>query len=382
MKHDRIRFPIGAVALLCALLIVLAVPGCGGAGGTAKSTTGQGKVAQQTSPAASAENAEEPADTSASDYTPAEIGTEPGANAEGDYEVVSAAAPSAAAQARKWNSQQLLKIDAEIKNRGSKGFTFAVLGDNHRNYPVFRGLLNEIKKDGSLFVIDCGDLGQTGSNESFSSFIGNAKSYPMPMMVGIGNHDLTRVDHHMVSSTFKQYFGRTYYAFTLQRSKFIMLDDSNRTGLGDTETKWLESQLKKADDSRKYDHCFVFMHVPITDPSHHGAGPGHGILSSKNAKAMQALFDKHHVSVIFTGHVHGSFEGKWGKTSYVITGGAGGNLGGSDPKHFFYHYLEVTLKPGQHPSWKVVKLSKASTSSVLVPFVLGVPGGAPVRVGC
>ena len=365
------------IILICLLALVVFVPGCGASGGSGKATSSPVKssTAQPQGSAVSQENAEEPSTTNTGDYTPSESGTEPGANAEGEYlaEASVQAVQSVASQAQKWNSQQLRKIDEVIKKSGSKGYTFAVLGDNHRNYPVFRSILDKIRKGSALFAIECGDLGQTGSRESFKTYLDNVSSLHKPIMVGIGNHDLLPVGGRMSSANFKEVFGRTYYSFNLNRSKFIVLDDSNRKGLGSEQTKWLEAQLKKADDTRKFDHCFVFMHVPLLDPSHHGKGPGHGILNAANEKQMKDLFDRHHVSVIFTGHVHGWFEGDWGKTRYVITGGAGGTLGGSDRNHFFHHYIQVTIKPGQHPTWQVMKLSKATSSESVLVAVLATP---------
>ncbi len=376
---------IAATAVLAAvalLLLALLAPGCGTKTDEISSTPGA--TAPRIGIATCLENVEEPADSGTGDYEPRETAPEPGADSAGEYRPLDASNPRALAAlgSHKWNSRQLHRIDETIRKSGRKGFTFAVLSDNHCNYPVFRGLLDKIKSSSPQFVMHCGDLGQTGSRESFTTFIDNLKSFPKPLMVAIGNHDLTFHGSNKSNANFKEFFGRTYYAFTLRRCKFIVLDDSNRTGLGAHQTKWLASQLKKADNKKKYDHCFVFMHVPLKDPSHHGPGLGHGILDSANERKMQKLFDRHHVSVIFTGHVHGWFEGRWGKTGYVITGGAGGTLGGSDPKHFFYHYLQVTVEPGKHPSWKVVKLTRAATSrSVLVPLALVVPERACAASG-
>ena len=375
MNRFRSSFPF---ALMVAVLVIVVAAGCGGGSGSSKTSTPRQTVAQQTSPDASQENAEEPATSNLGEYVPSETAGEPGVNSEGEYEAQSAGSPEPvlASQGHKWNSRQLHQIDALVKKSSSKEFTFAVLSDNHRNYPVFKNVLSKIKKSGALFAIECGDMGQTGSKESFNTYLGNVSSFNKPLMVGIGNHDLLPSGSKMSNANFKEYFGRTYYAFNVGRSKFIMLDDANRRGWGATQTKWLEAQLARADDSKKFDHCFVFMHVPLLDPSHKGKGPGHGIQDANNEKQMKTVFDKHHVSVIFTGHVHGWFEGTWGKTQYVITGGAGGTLGGSDPSHFFHHYIEVTVKPGQHPSWRVVKLSKVTSSQ---PALVALAGAPPQR---
>ena len=50
---------------------------------------------------------------------------------------------------------------------------------------------------------------------------------------------------------------------------------------------------------------------------------------------------------IFAGHIHGYFAGEWDGVPYTITAGAGAPLYGTDPKHFFHHYLKVTLQGGE-----------------------------------
>jgi hypothetical protein len=53
------------------------------------------------------------------------------------------------------------------------------------------------------------------------------------------------------------------------------------------------------------------------------------------------------VTHIFAAHIHSYFSGDWNGVPYTITAGAGAPLYGTDPAHFFYHYLKVTLKDGR-----------------------------------
>jgi serine/threonine-protein phosphatase CPPED1 len=48
------------------------------------------------------------------------------------------------------------------------------------------------------------------------------------------------------------------------------------------------------------------------------------------------------VTHIFAGHIHGYFSGDLDGVPFTITAGAGAPLHGTDPEHFFYHYLRVT----------------------------------------
>ena len=85
------------------------------------------------------------------------------------------------------------------------------------------------------------------------------------------------------------------------------------------------------------------MHVPLFDPRGKGF---HKCLPEKNGKDLLELFERYHVTHLFASHIHGYFTGVWEGVPYTITGGAGGRLQGSDPDHFFYHYVKVQVHGG------------------------------------
>ncbi len=64
-------------------------------------------------------------------------------------------------------------------------------------------------------------------------------------------------------------------------------------------------------------------------------------------KDLLDLFRRYGVTHLFTSHIHGYFSGVREEIPYTITGGAGGRLQGSDPQHFFHHYIKVHLHNGK-----------------------------------
>jgi hypothetical protein len=66
------------------------------------------------------------------------------------------------------------------------------------------------------------------------------------------------------------------------------------------------------------------------------------------------------VTHVFAGHIHSYFSGNWDGIPCTITAGAGAPLYGTDPEHFFYHYLEVTLKEGK-VSLQVQRIAEKGT---------------------
>lgn len=115
---------------------------------------------------------------------------------------------------------------------------------------------------------------------------------------------------------------------------------------------WLKNELQNA---QSYRYRFVFMHVPLYDPRKGSYTEGHSIKDLNFARKLNEVFDEYNVTMLFCSHIHAYYHGVWGKTPYIITGGAGAELDGSDPKHDFYHYIKVTISD-TGVSYNVVKL--------------------------
>ena len=94
------------------------------------------------------------------------------------------------------------------------------------------------------------------------------------------------------------------------------------------------------------------MHVPLYDPR---KGEDHCLRDLNFAKRLNDLFDRSNITMLFCSHIHAYYRGVWGKTSYIITGGGGAELAGSDPAHYFYHYVKVTVR-NNSVKYSVVRL--------------------------
>ena len=99
-------------------------------------------------------------------------------------------ADAAALPAQDWNLQNLKQIKVPAGNR----LTFAVLGDNRSNPPVFAQVLQQLDRDPSLaFAIDLGDLVETGTVENFRNFLDQVRqNLRLPLLTVLGNHDLEK----------------------------------------------------------------------------------------------------------------------------------------------------------------------------------------------
>jgi hypothetical protein len=83
------------------------------------------------------------------------------------------------------------------------------------------------------------------------------------------------------------------------------------------------------------------MHVPPFDPR-----KDKGYKCLHDGEDLLELFRRYQVTHLFCSHIHGYFSGLWEGVPYTITGGAGAGLQGTDPQHFFHHYVKVHVSGG------------------------------------
>jgi len=260
------------------------------------------------------------------------------------------ASDSAPLPAKDWNLRQLERL----KTPDGGALTFAVLGDNRSNHAVFEQVLQHLDCDPDLaFAIDVGDMVEQGTLEQFDEFFKHLRSAGrLPFLTVVGNHDLGK---NQDLTLYREIFGPDYYAFQLRDHYFIVLNDNLHTGMGEAQMAWLEQELRK---SQSYKTRLVFLHVPLFDPR---GGENHHCLPEATGRRLAALFHQYRVTHIFAGHIHSYFSGNWGGVPYTITAGAGAPLYGTDSKHFFYHYVKITLR-GDHVEVQVRRLSAAGSN--------------------
>lgn len=245
-------------------------------------------------------------------------------------------ADTEALPAHDWNLQNL----KQIKVPAGDNLTFAVLGDNRSNPPVFEQVLKQMNRDpGLAFAIDVGDLVETGTVENFRNFLDQVRqNLRLPLLTVLGNHDLKKDNG---AHLYQRIFGPDHYAFPIKGNYFIVVNDAENYQIDAPQWRWLEEELKK---SQAYKTRLVFLHTPLSDPR---GGENHHALAEETGSKLAALFRQYHVTRVFAGHIHGYFSGNWDGVPYTITAGAGAPLYGTDPNHYFYHYLKVTLRDGK-----------------------------------
>ncbi len=244
---------------------------------------------------------------------------------------------------RNWNYQNLERI----KSPPGK-FSFAVFGDNQNSVTVFNDLIDRLNHDDIAFAFDNGDLVCDGEVEKYRFFLRQVERLEKPLLTAMGNHET----YAGKRGNYYDIFGPFYYSFAVGQSYFIVLDNADERNPGPFQLEWLEAELEK---SRAYEQRFVFMHIPLYDTRRSGFGLKHGMKNRATAKKLNRLLDRYDVTMLFASHIHEYDRGVWGRTPYIITGGAGGELAGTDPDRYFFHFLRVKVLDGR-VEYEVVRL--------------------------
>jgi len=236
-----------------------------------------------------------------------------------------------------WNYNQLSLFSHQESN-----FTFAFSGDERNDEGNFKKMINSINTNypNILFNINGGDL------RSEATLLYNFKTdyltpgtiakFNKPVIFVMGNHELQGDPSGRI---YKSIFGSpTYYNFTENNSYFIVVDNANGKSLNNTQMNWLEEQLNL---SQNYKYRFIFLHTPLYDPSNDKEESSMETNGTGGAYALKALFDANNVTIIFASHIHNYYHGTWGRTPYIISGGAGAPAEtGHSPNH---HYIVVDV---------------------------------------
>jgi 3',5'-cyclic AMP phosphodiesterase CpdA len=243
-------------------------------------------------------------------------------------------------------------------------FSFVVFGDNRAGDPACDAVHQRVvavalerKPD---LIVNTGDLVNTPGNiQDWAKFWEMSKTITVPYFLTVGNHDI----HPMAKGSERIYKEQVdlpgnelYYSFQAGNSLFVVLD----TNLDDAEKKitgeqltWLEGVLSKG----KRKHTFVFVHHPLFPEKNKGKHHENSLdRYPKERDALQALFVKNKVTMVFTGHEHLYLRKTVDNIPHIIAGGGGAPLYGKDDEGGFYHFVVVTVD-GDRVGAEVVDLN-------------------------
>ncbi len=234
-------------------------------------------------------------------------------------------------------------------------FAFAVFGDTQMNPTVSAKLADMAWAQRPSFLLHAGDLVDRGGEAKHwtEHFFPGLKplGQRVPFYPVLGNHE----DNHQnyfdyVSLPNPEY----WYTFTYGNAEFFMIDSNRNMQPGSDQYEWLDKALGASQATWK---VACHHHPPYSsDEDDYGNlwKVNKSTRGDLRARELTALYDKHHVDIVWNGHIH-SYERTWpvreGKavekdgTVYMITGGAGGGL---ETAGTFRPYFTNNVKHGHH----------------------------------
>jgi 3',5'-cyclic AMP phosphodiesterase CpdA len=209
-------------------------------------------------------------------------------------------------------------------------FSFAVIGDNRGNLDVYQSLLQMVQQDGNSFMIHLGDLVNDGTADEFQAWREVMTTFTLPFYPVPGNHDSGQAG----LAEYLAFSGApaAHYSFDKGDIHFALVD-SHLGYLTAEESAWLDTDLARTQQPIK----IVALHYPPFDP----AGSSHVMTMGNDA--FMSLMRKHGVQYVFAGHIHAYGQETRNGITYIISGGAGAPLVGTEAEGGFYHYIKVTV---------------------------------------
>lgn len=242
------------------------------------------------------------------------------------------------------------RLEEAIKRRADirpSQFVFGVCGESRESRSVFENILHNLEWDDTAFCVHLGDGTHGQDLTSYAFFLRQLELLEKPMLMVPGGSE---TGSEKGEANFAEIFGPGYYSFVAGECCFIMLDDNSGEGIDGEQEVWLQAELEKSMECKAR---FVFFHHPLFDPP--GSQPGAAMKDSEAARRLQDLFDRYDVTMIFASHSQGFFQGVWGSTTYIVTGGGGFPIEGVDANNRFYNYVRVIVSP-ESVDYEVVRV--------------------------
>ena len=188
-------------------------------------------------------------------------------------------------------------------------YSFVVFTDTHiedGNTYGLEGLTDVISGNPKIkFAVALGDITQYGSEHDLQKFIDISNGFGIPCYPVIGNHDF----YFDNWSVWNDNIGSTSYKVNGTGTTLFILDSAS-TYFGKKQLDWLESEIKKLDNS---EHIFVFTHAPLFI---NGPADMQQLTDIKErARIVSILKDK--CDTMFMGHLHKRLENTVGNVKYL-----------------------------------------------------------------
>jgi hypothetical protein len=239
---------------------------------------------------------------------------------------------------------------------------FLVYGDARSGPETHARLARSMREEAADFVLHTGDMVADGRDaEDWQELFDTTRALyaEVPVFPTLGNHDARPSGEGLPAY---RHFMRApegagedaFYAFDYGPVRVLVLDSNQSLERGTPERAWLEREASRAHEASAPAHLFASVHHgPFSSGPH---GPNDAIAGT----AVEQLLRDAGVELIFEGHDHTYERGDSDGLKYVLTGGAGAPLYGTN------HELpyQLAFEPSHHYVRVVVEGSRVAITAI------------------
>lgn len=179
------------------------------------------------------------------------------------------------------------------------------MGGYHHDTIAFIEAIDQINQLKPDFVVICGDLVDSASDNSINDFIRIKSKFNMPVYLAAGNHDVENFPTKSSLDNYRSKLGNDFYSFDYQNYTFIVINTqlwkSPVEGETEAQDKWFLETLNNA--KKKNKPVIVIGHYPlfIERPDEL---ENYFNLPIKKRLELLDLFLEYNVVAYLGGHVH------------------------------------------------------------------------------
>lgn len=232
-------------------------------------------------------------------------------------------------------------------------FRFGFVSDTqeykHRHEQISNVILQHAKNKDLQFILNGGDVVQTGDNENeWQEFfeVGSKYLEKIPLIAAIGNHDYRKNNNKdgIIPDLFKKYLRWSdvnelgNLAFDFHSFKLIVFN-SNFFRLNrkqeKSQWKWLEEHLWSSKVLGQ--PVILATHYPIFSSSNNKF---FSMSVRKLRKHLVPLVEKYDVKIVLSGHTHMYERSLKSGVNYIVAGPAGGRVNSPSGKNKYSQFLD------------------------------------------
>ena len=205
------------------------------------------------------------------------------------------------------------------------------MGGYEHDVETFKQAVNHINMLKPDFVVICGDLiNTTEDDQAFADFNGIKSGFEMPCYCAAGNHDVGNAPTAELLERYRALVGRDYYTLNHKGCVFVVVNTqlwkAPVEGESAKHDAWFKRALQAA--SERGAPVFVVGHYPLylAEPDE---AEEYFNLPVRKRKELLALFERHGVVAMLSGHVHRNIVNTHGGIQFVSSATTSRNFDGA-----------------------------------------------------